>query len=35
MLKMSNKKDFDKIMNFGRRFAKKKNIKKKDVLKDD
>ena len=28
-------KDFEKLVSFGRAFAKKKNIKEKDVLEDD
>lgn len=32
---MPTAKDFEKLATFGRKFAKKKDIKEKDVLKDD
>jgi len=32
---MPTVKDFEKLASFGRKFAKKKGIKEKDVLKDD
>ncbi|MFA4819815.1 MAG: AbrB/MazE/SpoVT family DNA-binding domain-containing protein [Candidatus Aenigmatarchaeota archaeon] len=34
-VEMPTVKDFEKLASFGRKFAKKKGIKEKDVLKDD